>query len=114
MHTIIDFPRQQKIYGVIELHLHIFMSCQFPEIPAPDDKYLIADDYAYILGGRNTNNLFLGNYADSYNEDRDILVYETFSGFIGFVHSSIPCVSTVSFSHSISANASGYVSLTAR
>lgn len=44
------------------------------------DKYLIADDFAYILGGRNTNNLFLGNYADSYNEDRDILVYETVSG----------------------------------
>ena len=37
MHTIIDFPRQQKIYGVIELHLHIFMSCQFPEIPAPGE-----------------------------------------------------------------------------
>lgn len=44
------------------------------------DKYLIADDFAYILGGRNTNNLFLGNYADSYNEDRDILVYETAGG----------------------------------
>ena len=44
------------------------------------DKYLIADDFAYILGGRNTNNLFLGNYADSYNEDRDILVYETTAG----------------------------------
>lgn len=44
------------------------------------DKYLIADDFAYILGGRNTNNLFLGNYADSYNEDRDILVYETAAG----------------------------------
>lgn len=44
------------------------------------DKYLIADDFAYILGGRNTNDLFLGNYADSYNEDRDILVYETSPG----------------------------------
>lgn len=44
------------------------------------DKYLIADGFAYILGGRNTNNLFLGNYADSYNEDRDILVYETVAG----------------------------------
>lgn len=44
------------------------------------DKYLIADDFAYILGGRNTNNLFLGDYADSYNEDRDILVYETVAG----------------------------------
>lgn len=44
------------------------------------DKYLIADDFAYILGGRNTNNLFLGEYADSFNEDRDILVYETAPG----------------------------------
>lgn len=44
------------------------------------DKYLIADDFAYILGGRNTNDLFLGNYKDAYNEDRDILVYETVPG----------------------------------
>ena len=44
------------------------------------DKYLIADDLAYILGGRNTDDLFLGHYADSYNEDRDILVYETMLG----------------------------------
>ena len=44
------------------------------------DKYLIADDSAYILGGRNTDNLFLGNYASSYNQDRDILVYETTPG----------------------------------
>ena len=40
------------------------------------DKYLIADDTAYLLGGRNTNDLFLGNYRESYNIDRDILVYE--------------------------------------
>ncbi len=44
------------------------------------DKYLIADDFAYILGGRNTDDLFLGNYTDSYNEDRDILVYEAAPG----------------------------------
>ena len=40
------------------------------------DKYLIADDFAYILGGRNTGDLFLGSYAESHKEDRDILVYE--------------------------------------
>lgn len=40
------------------------------------DKYLIADNDVYILGGRNTNNLFLGNYSKRYNVDRDILVYE--------------------------------------
>lgn len=40
------------------------------------DKYLIADDSVYILGGRNTNDLFLGNYKERYNIDRDMLVYE--------------------------------------
>lgn len=40
------------------------------------DKYLIADNYLYILGGRNSNDLFLGNFRDKYNVDRDILVYE--------------------------------------
>lgn len=39
------------------------------------DKYLIVDNRIYIMGGRNTNDLFLGNYRDSYNIDRDILVY---------------------------------------
>lgn len=41
------------------------------------DKYLIADNSVYILGGRNTNNLFLGEYSESMNIDRDLLVYET-------------------------------------
>lgn len=44
------------------------------------DKYLIADDLAYLLGGRNTDNRFLGRYTDHYNVDRDILVYETEPG----------------------------------
>ncbi|MGN0332649.1 MAG: phosphatidylserine/phosphatidylglycerophosphate/cardiolipin synthase family protein [Lachnospiraceae bacterium] len=44
------------------------------------DKYLIVDDFAYILGGRNTDNIFLGDYKKSYNQDRDILVYETIPG----------------------------------
>lgn len=44
------------------------------------DKYLIADDFAYILGGRNTDDLFLGEYVEKYNDDRDILVYETVPG----------------------------------
>ena len=41
------------------------------------DKYIIADDHLYILGGRNANDLFLGNYQTRQNIDRDILVYET-------------------------------------
>lgn len=44
------------------------------------DKYLIADNWGYILGGRNTNNIFLGYYKERYNEERDLLVYETKPG----------------------------------
>lgn len=39
------------------------------------DKYLIADDRIYMLGGRNTTDLFLGDYSDKANTDRDVLVY---------------------------------------
>ncbi len=44
------------------------------------DKYLIVDDFGYIFGGRNTNDLFLGDYQNWHNDDRDILVYETVPG----------------------------------
>lgn len=44
------------------------------------DKYLIIDDQMYLLGGRNTNDIFLGNYQKGINIDRDILVYETEPG----------------------------------
>lgn len=40
------------------------------------DKYIIIDDDLYILGGRNTNDLFLGD-NDKKNYDRDVLVYNT-------------------------------------
>ncbi len=42
------------------------------------DKYLLADDNVYILGGRNAENRFLGNYTDAQNIDRDLLVYTAF------------------------------------
>lgn len=38
------------------------------------DKYLIADDAAYILGGRNTYDFFLGDYEGYKNYDWDVLV----------------------------------------
>ena len=38
------------------------------------DKYLIVDDWAYIIGGRNTYDYFLGNETDYINYDWDILV----------------------------------------
>lgn len=41
------------------------------------DKYLIADDTAYILGGRNTFDYFLGDYEGHKNHDWDVLVYNT-------------------------------------
>lgn len=40
------------------------------------DKYLIVDRNAYIIGGRNTSDLFLGSGGTSrQNEDRDVVVY---------------------------------------
>ena len=38
------------------------------------DKYLITDGSKYILGGRNSNDLFLGSYQENQNIDRDVLV----------------------------------------
>lgn len=39
------------------------------------DKYLIVDNTAYILGGRNTYDYFLGNDTNYKNYDWDMLVY---------------------------------------
>ena len=39
------------------------------------DKYLIADDSLYILGGRNSYDYFLGDFPTHKNFDRDVLVY---------------------------------------
>ena len=39
------------------------------------DKYIIADNNLYILGGRNTKNLSLGNYQEKKDIDRDVVVY---------------------------------------
>ena len=41
------------------------------------DKYLLVDRQMYLLGGRNTNDLFLGDYSSTPNIDRDILVLGT-------------------------------------
>lgn len=41
------------------------------------DKYVIADEEVYLLGGRNTFDYFLGNQEGHKNYDRDILVYNT-------------------------------------
>lgn len=39
------------------------------------DKYLIVDEEAYLLGGRNTFGFFLGDYEGHKNYDREVLVY---------------------------------------
>ena len=45
------------------------------------DKYVIVDDYGYILGGRNTFDYFIGSYpTDSRSHDREVLVYNTGHG----------------------------------
>lgn len=41
------------------------------------DKYVLADEKVYILGGRNTFNYFLGDQKSYKNYDRDVLVYNT-------------------------------------
>ncbi len=45
------------------------------------DKYVIVDDEAYILGGRNTFDYFIGTYTDKHvSQDREVLVYNTKPG----------------------------------
>lgn len=45
------------------------------------DKYVIADDLAYILGGRNTFDYFIGDYpTENRSHDREVLVYGTDRG----------------------------------
>ena len=45
------------------------------------DKYVIVDDYGYILGGRNTFDYFIGSYpTNSRSHDREVLVYNTAHG----------------------------------
>lgn len=42
------------------------------------DKYVIVDEKAYILGGRNTFDYFIGNYpTDGMSYDREVLIYNT-------------------------------------
>lgn len=42
------------------------------------DKYVIADDQAYILGGRNTFDYFIGDYeTENKSFDRELLIYNS-------------------------------------
>lgn len=44
------------------------------------DKYLLVDGSQYLLGGRNTFDLFLGDRSGKQNIDRELFVYETVQG----------------------------------
>jgi len=44
------------------------------------DKYLMIDDRMYLLGGRNTSDIFLGRLHEGSNIDRELLVYNTKDG----------------------------------
>lgn len=44
------------------------------------DKYLMVDEQMYLLGGRNTTDVFLGKPQENANIDRDLLVYHTGEG----------------------------------
>ena len=42
------------------------------------DKYVIVDEMAYILGGRNTFDYFIGDYPNkNMSYDREVLIYNT-------------------------------------
>ena len=42
------------------------------------DKYVIVDETAYILGGRNTFDYFIGEYETAHRSyDREVLIYNT-------------------------------------
>ena len=70
-HALIGIPNvEAKFYNPINLLVPWKWNYRL------HDKYFIADDYIYILGGRNLNNLFLGDYPGHRNYDRDILVCE--------------------------------------
>ena len=61
----------------IKIYNHINILTPWKIMSRMHDKYLIADEEVYILGGRNTFDYFLGN-GDSYkNYDREVLVYNS-------------------------------------
>lgn len=41
------------------------------------DKYVIIDNQMYLLGGRNTDDRFLGDYSKGKNIDRELFVFNT-------------------------------------
>ena len=111
--SLISLPAvEAKLYNPVKL------SCAWTGNYRLHDKYLIADNSVYILGGRNIGDLFLGDYDENANIDRDVLVYEAFPGQ-GLQHSSESNLTIADTSdsaaaeiHSVSAAADAPSSLT--
>ncbi len=71
-HALISHPNVQvRFYNPINLFKPWRLSFRL------HDKYVIADDFAYLLGGRNTYDFFLGETAGRKNLDRELLVCGT-------------------------------------
>ena len=76
--------RRSELVGALASHSNVQIRLYNPlDLLTPwkinyrlHDKYLIADGTQYLLGGRNTNDLFLGEYRDreDRNMDREVLV----------------------------------------
>lgn len=60
----------------IKIYNRINLLAPFKSMGRLHDKYVIIDDYLYLLGGRNTYDYFLGDNGYK-NYDRDVLVYST-------------------------------------
>lgn len=76
---------QSSMFLLLSRHKNVESKCYNPVQPGSllkvnyrlHDKYVIVDGRIFMLGGRNTNDLFLGSYIDEkkQNMDRDVLVY---------------------------------------
>ena len=77
------------LFGALEDHPSIEMRFYNPprlfapwhDLGRMHDKYIIVDDVAYILGGRNTFDAFIGDYpVELRKDDREALVYNGAQG----------------------------------
>lgn len=82
------YLRSSPVFLALAAHENVEARIYNPVIPENilrlnyrmHDKYLIVDDRMYLLGGRNTNDIFLGDRKTGINVDRDMLVYDTSGG----------------------------------
>ena len=63
-----------KFYNPIELNNIYHVNYRM------HDKYIMVDDRMYLLGGRNTTDIFLGKLHKGSNIDREVLVYNMENG----------------------------------